>query len=230
MIHAGRSERCKANYAACVRVIMSQFLEFALREKSVSSIWPSYERRSCDGTERINLTNDHLRRYYINRYGGPLHKEVFMSKRQNPKTEALQHTGTLNPHPERVRDKLFAENEFFDPRDLLQVKYEMLRRRQVEGEAVTAVAAAFGFSRPSVYHALRAFEQEGLFGLVPQRRGPKQAHKLTGPVVAFIEDALRSGESLSMMDLAPMVEEEFGIRVHRRSIERALARQRKKGR
>jgi hypothetical protein len=77
---------------------------------------------------------------------------------------------------------------------------------------------------------LRAFEQEGLPGLVPQRRGPKQAHKLTEAVVAFIEDALRSSESLSMTDLVRMVEDELGIRVHRRSIERALARKRKRGR
>jgi hypothetical protein len=40
----------------------------------------------------------------------------------------------LNPSPERVTDELFQE--FFDPRDLVQVKYEMLRRVQTEGQPV----------------------------------------------------------------------------------------------
>jgi transposase len=153
-----------------------------------------------------------------------------MAKRRSPKAEALLCNGTLNPHPERVQDKSFLENDFFDPRDLLQVKYEMVRKTQVEGEAVTKAAGAFGFSRPSLYQARRAFEQGGLSGLIPQRRGPKQAHKLTGAVMAFIQEALQADESLSMAELVRMVKEQFDVRVHRRSIERALVRRQKKGR
>ena len=44
------------------------------------------------------------------------------------KTRSLKEHGCLNPHAERVRDELFLSNPFFDPRDLLQVRYEMLRR------------------------------------------------------------------------------------------------------
>ena len=153
-----------------------------------------------------------------------------MAKRQSPKTEALLHSGTLNPHPERVRDTIFLENDFFDPCDLLQVKYEMLRKKRMEGDTMTNVAAAFGFSRPSVYQALRAFEQEGLSGLLPDPRGPKQAHKFTEPVMVFIQEVLQADASLNSTDLVRMVEDRFGIHVHRRSIERALVRHPKKGR
>jgi hypothetical protein len=45
-----------------------------------------------------------------------------------PKTQALRQSGTFNPRPQDVRDELFQEKEFFDARDLVQVKYEMLRR------------------------------------------------------------------------------------------------------
>ena len=51
-----------------------------------------------------------------------------MAKRPaDAKNRALKEHGCLNPHAETVRDELFVSNAFFDPRDLLQVKYEMLR-------------------------------------------------------------------------------------------------------
>ena len=105
---------------------------------------------------------------------------------KDPKLEALREQGTLNPRPREVTDPLFTTESFFDPRDLVQVKYEMLRRVQSEGHSVTGAATAFGFSRPSFYQALSAFEESGLAGLVPHKRGPKQAHKLTDEVLGFI--------------------------------------------
>jgi hypothetical protein len=98
---------------------------------------------------------------------------------KDPKREALRQQGVLNPRPGDITDQRFAVNSFFDPRDLVQVKYEMLRRVQAEGHSITQAAAAFGFSRPCFYQAQAAFAKEGLAGLVPRKRGPKQAHKLT---------------------------------------------------
>ena len=69
------------------------------------------------------------------------------------KAESLRQQGALNPHPQRVVDPVFLRGEFFDPRDLVQVKYEMLRRVRVEGAPVTQVVSAFGFSRPVFYQA-----------------------------------------------------------------------------
>ena len=42
------------------------------------------------------------------------------------KPRILRQHGCLNARPGDVRDELFLANAFFDPRDLLQVKYEML--------------------------------------------------------------------------------------------------------
>src|SRR5216117_689819 len=95
----------------------------------------------------------------------------------NRKTLELKRTGTLNPRPDSVADTLFKENPFFDPKDLLQVRYEMLRRHSVEGLSIVAVATNFGVSRPTVYQAQSAFEQAGLSGLLPKHRGPKEGHK-----------------------------------------------------
>ena len=147
---------------------------------------------------------------------------------KDAKFEALQQQGTLNPRPKQVRDELFLQDEFFDRRDLVQVKYEMLRRVQAEGQSVTDASANFGFSRPSFYQALSAFEQDGLAGLVPHKRGPKQAHKLTEEVLTFIGEMRQKEPSVRLPDLVKLIQERFGIRVHPRSIERSLLRHQKK--
>ena len=98
-----------------------------------------------------------------------------MDERHHSKSRALQEHGALHSRPEQVHDPLFQQSEFFDPRDLVLVKYEMLRRVRVEGLSVTAAAKAFGFSRVAFYQAMAAFRQEGLPGLLPRRRGPKAA-------------------------------------------------------
>lgn len=146
------------------------------------------------------------------------------------KASALRRHHALNPHPRTVRDPAFtADNSFFDARDLVQVKYEMLRRVRQEGQQVVQASTAFGFSRPSFYAAQAAFEESGLPGLVPQRPGPRRAHKLSELVVDALEAALAEDPALSSGALAEMVQEHFGLRVHPRSVERALHRRRKKG-
>jgi transposase len=147
---------------------------------------------------------------------------------KDAKLATLRHHGTLNPRPRAVTDPLFANDSFFDPRDLVQVKYEMLRRVRTEGKSVTDAAANFGFSRPSFYQAQTAFEQNGLAGLVPHKRGPKQAHKLTEEILTFIGEVRQKEPSIRLPDLVKRIQERFGTKVHPRSIERSLLRHQKK--
>jgi len=153
--------------------------------------------------------------------------EMLVARRRqdDPKLSALRETRSLNPRPEGVSDEAFASSEFLDARDLVQVKYEMVRRVRVEGEPVARAAQAFGFSRPSFYAAQAALDEGGLPALVPQRPGPRQAHKLSGEVVAFARERLEADPSLRPRDLVDTLAERFGIQVHPRSIERALARE-----
>ena len=145
-------------------------------------------------------------------------------RRADPKVEALRTERSLNPRPEAVSDEAFASSEFLDARDLVQVKYEMVRRVRVEGEAVSRSVAAFGFSRPSFYQAAAALDGGGLPALVPARPGPRRASKLTAEVMAFARDALAVDPGLRSPELAEAIDECFGVRVHPRSVERALAR------
>src|SRR5712692_3022897 len=108
------------------------------------------------------------------------------SPRRDAKADALRAHGTLHPRPEAVQDPLFASHDFFDRRDLVQVKYEMLRQVDVEGTAVARTADAFGVSRPTFYQTQAAFKQRGIAGLVPRKRGPHGAHKLDDAVMTFV--------------------------------------------
>ena len=140
------------------------------------------------------------------------------------KTRALKQHGCLNPHAKDVTDELFVSNAFFDPRDLLQVKYEMLRRVREDGVPVSRAAATFGVSRPTWYQAQRAYDAGGLPALLPHRPGPRRAHKLTEEVVDALRAAKAEHPALTARELVELVRERFGISVHRRSIDRALAR------
>jgi len=147
----------------------------------------------------------------------------------DPKAAALRAAGALHPRPQSVRDEAFAgEHEFFDARDRVQVKYEMLRRHRVEGRPVAHVAEAFGVSRQAFYVADQAFQQEGIPGLLPRPRGPRRNHKCTEEVLDFVE-RWRAGQDVQGQEtMQQAVRHQFGITVHPRSLDRALARRKKK--
>lgn len=144
------------------------------------------------------------------------------------KLKALGEQGCLNPRPQDITDDLFRSGDFFDPRDQLQIKYEMLRRVEKDGYSVTQAASAFGLSRPSFYQAQATFQQGGLPGLVPRKRGPRQAHKLSAEVIEFLRREQQRDPTLRGPALARLVEERFQVVIHPRSIERGLARSQKK--
>jgi transposase len=147
-----------------------------------------------------------------------------VGERAAGKEAALRAARALNPRPEAVVAADFAGSEFLDARDLVQVKYEMVRRVRLDGDSVAGAAAAFGFSRPSWYVAAGALEEQGLPGLLAARPGPRRAHKLTAEVLADVRAALAEDPSLRPADLVDRVAGRFGMRVHPRSIERALDR------
>jgi transposase len=151
-----------------------------------------------------------------------------MKKPNDPKSEALQKQGCLNRRPEQVTSARFQQSDFFDPRDLLQVKYEMLRQALVERQPIVQVARQFGFSRPSFYQALANFKQNGLLGLIGNKPGPRRAHKLSEAVVKFIEAQKAQEQALTLDKLVQRIKDKFGLVVHKRSIQRAVTRQKKK--
>ncbi len=150
-----------------------------------------------------------------------------MTQHEDNKATRLKEQGALNPHPERVSAPEFQCDTFFDPQDIVQVKYEMLRLVEHDGVSKLDAAERFGFSRPTFYQAKADFDRQGLEGLLPQQRGPKGAHKLDEAVMAFIDTHVEENGPMRARKLAKLIETEFQLKVHPRSIERALRRKKK---
>ena len=149
-----------------------------------------------------------------------------MSAKRNstpPKVTALLAEGTLHPAPEQVRDPKFREHDFFDPHDLVQVKYELLRRVSLERASVTTTTEEYGVSRPTYYQTKAHFDHAGIAGLIPRKRGPRGPHKLQGAVLVFVEQHLVAGEPVRARTLAKLLRQHFGLTIHPRTIERAVA-------
>lgn len=151
-------------------------------------------------------------------------KSMPVRSRSKPqKVEALREEGTLNQTPAEVHDPKFQQNEFFDPHDIVQVKYEMLRRVSVENASVSSATEEYGVSRPTYYQTKASFDKGGVAGLVPQKRGPRGPHKLRGQALAFVQQQLVAGEPVRARELAKLVRQKFGLNIHPRTIERAVA-------
>ena len=205
---------CKVKFAAFVR-------EKTPHGRTVKEFkWP-YNALLMAGVHMFSLDRlAHMR-----------HKDIYvlcrfmpMKSRSKPlKIEALREEGTLNLTPEHVRDPKFQGNEFFDPHDIVQVKYEMLRRVSVENASVSATTEDYGVSRPTYYQTKASFDKAGIAGLVPQTRGPRGPHKFRGEALAFVQQQLVAGEPVRARELAKLVRQKFDLNIHPRTIERAVA-------
>src|SRR6266567_7851532 len=153
-----------------------------------------------------------------------------MGSSKDAKRRLLRQQGVLHPHPESVTAALFQDSGFFDPCDLIQVKYEMLRRVEAEQLPVSRAAIEAGLSRPSFYQAQAALQQGGLAGLIPQKPGPHGAHKLTAQVLDFLDRQRARQPEMKGAELARLVQDQLGITVHPRTVERVLSRRQKKRR
>ncbi len=209
------TEECQGNYVHIVKI--NTYLISAGKDRSVKVldiflvIVRKYHIFRVDNVEDMYIISiTHM-------------NEIYDSKQQ-----ALRSNGSLHPHPESVQDQRFLHDSFFDPNDLVQVKYEMLRRHREGDNSVTDVAKTFGTSRQAFYAARNRFRSQGISGLIPKRRGPRVAHKCTDEVLEFAEQWKNAHPTEPSLRVADAIEQHFGIRIHPRTINRALDRRKKK--
>ena len=150
-------------------------------------------------------------------------RDVAMNQKSRKAGQLTKH-GTLNRHADRVNHPFFQTEPFFDPQDLLQVRYEMLRQVQHEGHSVAETVKRFGVSRPTWYHLANAFREGGLVALVPERPGPRQARKINNAILKELLSARRERPEITTAELCSLVHQRFGLVVHRTTVERALRR------
>lgn len=149
-------------------------------------------------------------------------------KGNTAKKEMLKQNGTLNKNADKVVDPKFKNMAFFDPNDILQVKYEMLRSAQKDDVGVLKASKTFGFSRITFYKTEKAFKKSGLAGLLPRRKGPRRAHKLSREIMEFVSRLVEQKPDIKSAELVEKIKDRFNLSVHKRSIERAIDRSKKK--
>ena len=146
-----------------------------------------------------------------------------MPRSEPEKRRALGQERTLHPAPERVRAAVFVKHlAFFDACDELQVKYEMLRAHFLDGEPVTTVCAAFGYSRQTFYLLRDRLARRGLAGLRDARPGPVGPRTCTPAVVAFLRAQRADDPALPISVLLDRLQRTHGVRLHRRTVERVM--------
>jgi transposase len=155
-----------------------------------------------------------------------------MAHQTDPKAklQALKATGTFNPRHDRVRHPLFEKSDFFDPRDLPQLKYETLRALKKEDYSIAQASGEFGLSRPAIYRAHTHFHEHGFEGLMRDKPGPKNPSKLTEAVRQHLRELLAAEPELGARELARRIFERFKVKLHPRTIEKASKSEAKRGR
>lgn len=136
------------------------------------------------------------------------------------KDEMLRKNGTYNNRHGKVKCAQFSEGAFYNPKDLVQVKYEMLRDAEITGRTVKEAAEDYGFSRAAYYSIKEGFEQQGMAALFPKKPGPKQPRKLTVELQGFIDEFRRLNPDAGTLELVNAIFEQEGVEIGRRTIER----------
>ena len=196
-----------------------------------------------DGTEKEEVTRLYVRSNALMMHLFPLTAMVVRAycgvntftrmpddAHSSAKRKALQASGTLNPRHAQVLHWLFQKSEFFDPQDLLQLKYETLRALKQDQYSIAKAASEFGLSRPTIYQAQERFQTRGMEGLLPAKRGPRKPHKLTAEVLQHLQELSAAQPQLSARQLAARLRKRFKLKMHSRTIEKALNPKAKRGR
>jgi len=143
------------------------------------------------------------------------------------KIQVLKANGTYNNQHNAVRKSNFIENEFYDPMDAVQVKYEMLRDGESGSRPIKDVAEDFGFSRATYYNIKEGFEKQGIASLFPDKTGPKHPHKLTQDLCSFVDEYISLNPEKRLLDILEAIYDKKKIKISRRTLERYLEKKKR---
>ena len=141
------------------------------------------------------------------------------------KVETLIENGSFNKNSASVSNHLFVMgNSYFDPQDLVQVKYEMLRAVKNGELNVSDASTQFGFSRTAYYKIDKRFNEAGVEGLCPQKTGPKYPAKVTPEILEFVSDLRENMPGITNDRIVEEIKEQKGVSIHKRSLQRVQAK------
>ncbi len=138
------------------------------------------------------------------------------------KQDFLNKEGLANRRAERVTHSLFLTLDFFDPLDLPQVKYELLRAARVDNISVTEACNLFGFSREYFYRLEKAFMKHGYVSVIGSAMGRRPIIALNQEIVSFIVHRKMEEPRLSGMALRKEILQQYSIDCSGRTVERII--------
>ena len=138
------------------------------------------------------------------------------------KKKFLESRGLLNTRLERVTHPLFLSLDFFDPLDLPQVRYELLRAARAEDTSVAEACKLFGFSREYFYRLERAFMERGYVALLGLPRGRRPLIALNQEIVNFVVHRKLEQPTLSGEELRKEILTLYKVDCSRRTVERIV--------
>lgn len=141
---------------------------------------------------------------------------------EKEKNKFLDKEGLLNKKPDRISHSLFKTHEFFDPFDLLQVRYEMLRSVKVDGCSVAKACRTFGFSREYYYKLGRMFTERGFVGLLGAPSGRRPLIALNQELVNFIIHKKLEEPKLSGDNICKQIKKNYHVKCSTRTVERII--------
>ena len=123
------------------------------------------------------------------------------------KAQVLQDSGTLNPMPTRSRTSCSGST----PSSIAPIWSRSNTRCCVCVEKRGTIrlpgrALDFGFSRRHFYVIQQQFAERGFQSLIPEKRGPRGAHKLDQAVMAFVHQTLDDDPSLKAPALSRLIQ------------------------
>jgi len=140
------------------------------------------------------------------------------------KKETLVANGTYYKRYQSVKKQGFRVGGFYDPMDIIQVKYEMIREAQDSGRSIRDVAEDFGFSRTAYYAIKEGFDTCGMLAFIPEKKGPREQHKLTVTLRELIDEYTAVHPKASAAAIAGVILSEKGVSISKRTIERYKAK------
>ena len=132
----------------------------------------------------------------------------------------LKYVRCLHPTPELVHDERFQEEGgFFDPKDIVQVKYELLRLCHVEGNDVASACARFGFSRTTYYKVYEAFLDGGIPALMGRPKGRPKPIKLNEIVLGYLIAEKAKNPNLAALKMVSDIMNRYAVKLSERMIQ-----------
>lgn len=134
----------------------------------------------------------------------------------------LEKEGFLNPKPDRIVHPLFKTLSFFDPLDLPQVRYELLRCARGGECSVLAACEEFGFSREYFYKLDRTFMERGYVALLGSQVGRRPLIALNQEIVSYVVMEKMKRPKASGDELRKEIEKLYKVECSTRTVERVI--------